>query len=271
MKRNTLLATAAFLAFATQPLSAHRFWIVPSSSVLSGEKPWVTVDAAISNSLFFPDHAAPGLESLTVTGPDGKNVELQNGLKGKYRTTFDVELATPGTYKISSVRDGFFASYTEDGETKRWRGTAETFASEGLKDKPDLKLSRNNSRVETFVTSGEPTDTVFKPTGEGLELVLDGTHPNDLFSGEPVSFVLHSNGKPAADLEVTIVKGDDRYRNETGEMTVKTDSDGKFEITFPEAGRYWLNASAEGEGGEFEGIPTRIRASYTATFEVLPQ
>ncbi|MBK1883734.1 DUF4198 domain-containing protein [Luteolibacter pohnpeiensis] len=271
MKRNTLLTTVALLAFAVQPLSAHRFWIIPSSSVLSGEHPWVTVDAAISNSLFFPDHASPGLDSLSVLGPDGKSVALQNGMKGQYRTTFDVELSQPGTYKIFSVRDGLFASYTENGETKRWRGDTQSFAEAGLKDKADLKLTRNNSRVETFVTAGEPTNTVLKPSGEGLELVLDGTHPNDLFNGEPVSFVLQFNGKPAADTEITVVKGDDRYRNEVGEMKLKTDSTGKLTITFPEAGRYWLNASAEGEGGEFEGIPTSSRSSYTATFEVLPQ
>ena len=122
-----------------------------------------------------------------------------------------------------------------------------------------------------MVTSGEPSTGALKPTGKGLELVIGENHPNDLFAGEKSKFVLHLNGKPAANVTVTLVKGDDRYRNEAGETTVTTSADGGFEITWGEAGRYWLNATVEGEGGEMDGVPFSRRASYTATFEVLPE
>lgn len=309
--RHSLIATAALLTFSLQPASAHRFWILPSSTVLSGENAWVTVDAAISNSLFFPDHAAPDLAAFTVVGPKGESVAIQNGNKGKYRSTFDVELATPGTYRIASVRDSVSVSYEENGETKRERGTEQTLDIAALKTKPGFTMSRNNSRVETFVTAGEPTP--IKPTGKGLELVTDKTHPNDLFTGEAVSFILNLDGKPAAKCEVTLIKGDDRYRSEAGEVKVTTDETGRFEVKFPEAGRYWLTASVgaagrggpgggEGSGprpegaaprgerpeggqrgpgaggqrgpggpGSPSGAPSGDRASYTAIFEVLPQ
>lgn len=299
--RNSLLATSALFALAIQPALAHRFWIVPSSTVLSGEKPWVTVDAAISNTLFFPDHAAPDLAAFTVTGPKGESVEIQNGNKGKYRTTFDLELAEPGTYRIATVRSSIMVSYEENGETKRERGTEQSLDLATLRTKPGFTMSRTNSRVETFVTAGEPTP--LKPSGKGLELVTDKTHPNDLFAGEPVSFILHMDGKPAPKVEVTLVKGDGRYRSEAGEVKVTTDEAGKFEVKFPEAGRYWLNASVgaggregggpppagprpegakrpEGEGrgpagargpGGPGGAPAGDRATYTAVFEVLPE
>ena len=265
------LAVAAVSACFSQSALAHRFWIIPSSSVLSGDKPWVTVDAAISNSLFFADHAAPSLESISVTGPDGMSVPLQNGCKGKYRTTFDLELTTPGTYKIGIVRGTVMASWDEDGETKRFRGSPEAFAQADLKDKTNLKVSRSESRVETFVTSGEPGEDALQPTGSGLELAIDKTHPNDLYAEEKASFVLLRDGKPAADVEVVLIKGDDRYRHDQGEIKLTTDQNGRFTCSFPEAGRYWLNANASGEDGQVDGVDASTRYSYTATFEVLPQ
>lgn len=271
MKTRHLAFTATILSLALQPAHAHRFWIIPSSTVLSGEKPWVTIDAAISNTLFFPDHNAPDLQSIAVTNPSGASVEKQNASKGKFRSTFDLELSEPGTYRIAVNRSSLMASWMEDGERKRWRGTPQELAAANLKDKPGLQVSRNDARVETFVTSGEPTLAALKPTGKGLELVIAENHPNDLFAGEEVSFILHMDGKPAASCEVTCIKGDDRYRNETGEQTVTTNPQGKFTLSFPEAGRYWLNANVSGVPTETDGITIGSRMSYTATFEVLPE
>ena len=49
--------TALTLAICL-PLSAqaHRAWMLPSATVLSGEDPWITVDAAVSNDLFYFEH-----------------------------------------------------------------------------------------------------------------------------------------------------------------------------------------------------------------------
>jgi uncharacterized GH25 family protein len=265
------LGIAALLALSANPVLAHRFWIIPSTSVLSGENAWVSFDAAISNNLFFANHVAAPLQSMTVTGPDGKAVEVQNGKEGKIRTTFDIELAKPGTYKVASVRSMFSAQWKEGEEVKRWRGPATEFAKQDLKGKPELKVFENHTRVETVVTSGEPSSEVLKPTGKGLELVVEKNHPNDLFAGEKASFGLVLNGAPAANVKVTVVKGDDRYRNEPGETVVTTNDKGVFEVSFSEPGRYWLNATLESEAGEFEGVPMGRRVAYTTTFEVLPE
>jgi len=55
------------------PLSAnaHRTWMLPSATVLSGNDPWVTVDAAVSNDLFYFEHFPLRLDGLQVTAPDG--------------------------------------------------------------------------------------------------------------------------------------------------------------------------------------------------------
>lgn len=83
MKLRNALALALLVGTFAQPAIAHRTWIITSSSVLSGEAPWVTVDAAISNNLFFPDHVAPPVENYKVIGPDKSEVAVQNGSKGK--------------------------------------------------------------------------------------------------------------------------------------------------------------------------------------------
>jgi uncharacterized GH25 family protein len=300
--KKRLLAVAGPLAFGVAlalPLilptaaSAHRGWIVPSFTVLSGDGAWVTVDAAISNELFYADHNPMRLDAVTVTAPDGSVDKIQNALTGKYRSTFDVQLAKPGTYKIGSATSTVMASWTQDGQVKRFRGSPDDFAKQVPAGAADLKTIRSFNRNETFVTRDAPTTTVFAPTGKGLELV-PVTHPNDLVAGEAATFKFLLDGKPAADLEVTLAPGNSRYRSTPGDFKVKTGADGSFKVTFPEAGMYWLNATVRtgetgrgpggpggGMGGPGGGAPggapapatplagNGMSASYTATLEAL--
>ncbi|MBK1832261.1 DUF4198 domain-containing protein [Verrucomicrobiaceae bacterium R5-34] len=268
--KTTALATA-LIGCAIQPALSHRAWLLPSTTVLSGENTWVTFDAAVSNNLFFANHRGVDPESVQVIGPDGKAASIQNASQGHFRSTFDLELSQEGTYQIFSGRDGLSAMWKEGDERKRWRGTAEELAKEGLAKKEGVRLSENVSRVVTFVTSGKPNKEALKPTGKGLEIVFTHNHPNDLFAGEEATFTLHLNGKPAAATEVTLVKGNDRFRNDAGEVKVTTNEKGEFSITWKEAGRYWINASVSADGGEIDGVPLSKRSSYTATLEVLPE
>lgn len=258
------LALLACLPLAAQ---AHRAFIVPSETVLSATG-WVTVDAAISNDLFYFNHAPMRLDNLKVYGPDGAAVLPENVNTGKFRSSFDLNLATSGTYKIAMVNNALTAQYeNENGERKRWRGSAETL-SEIPTGAKHLQVSQLQTRVETFITAGKPNDVALKPTGSGLELV-PVTHPNDLFAGDPAAFVFTLDGKPAANLKVTVVPGASRYRNEQNATELTTDAGGKVSITFPAAGMYWLEASVQDDKPTVKQANTR-RASYVATFEVLP-
>lgn len=258
---------AALLALAAAPAAqAHRAWLVPTSTVLSGAEPWVTVDGAVSNTLFYADHQPMRLDSLKVIGPDGAEVQVQNPSTGRYRSTFDVKLTQPGTYKIVTASDGMMGSYKLNGETKRWRGSAAEAATAIPKEATDVQLSRNSRRVETFVTSGAPTTAALKVTGKGLELEPI-THPNDLVASEKGRFRLLLDGKPAAGVEVEVVLGDTRYRAKSPELKVTTGADGVFEVSWPEAGMYWIEAGVRGKA---EGSAPAQNAAYIATFEVLP-
>ncbi|WP_421739044.1 DUF4198 domain-containing protein [Caulobacter sp.] len=257
LKTRLLAVAAAGIALAL-PLSAsaHRGWMVPSFTVLSGDGSWVTVDAAISNELFYPDHRPMRVDGVVAIAPDGSTVKLQNVSTGQFRSTFDVQLTQPGTYKIVSASNSVQASWTENGEIKRFRGSADDFAKQVPAGATDLKTIKGSNRNETFVTRDKPTTESLKPTGKGLELV-PVTHPNDIVATEAATFKFVLDGKPAADLDVTIVPGGARWRATPGEIKVKTGADGGFKVTLPEAGMYWINATARGgeTGGRGPGGP----------------
>ena len=269
MKRSLILAVA--IASLTVPFgaAAHKTWLRPSQTVLAGTDPWITVDAAVSNDLFYFNHVPLRLDNLVITAPDGSKVEPQNLATGKYRNVFDVQLAQQGTYRIAVVNSGLFGSWEENGKPKRWRGTAASFASEVPRNAQDLQVSQSAGRIETFVTNGAPNDTALKSTGEGIEL-LPVTHPNDLFAGEAATFRMLVDGKPAAGLEFEITRGGTRYRNAQEEIKVTTDANGEFSVTWPEAGMYWLETGTQDDKTTVPQAKQR-RLSYVATLEVLPQ
>lgn len=274
MKLRHSLAGALLAVLLIPAAHAHRAWIVPAATVLSGDDPWVTFDAAISNDIFHADHAAMRLESVKAIGPDGKEVPLQNAATGKYRSVFDLNLQQKGTYKVTSYGGGLRARWeTEDGQRRGWpargvQATAESFAKEVPKKAKNLEVSYGSRRMETFVTAGSPNTTVFKPTNKGLELV-PVTHPNDLFSGETAEFKFLIDGKPAVGAKVEIIPAGMRYRNQQDNISLQADKKGSISVTWPQAGLYWMSVSYE--DNKAEKPATKRSGSYVATFEVLPE
>lgn len=274
------VALAAAALLPSLPAHAHRAWLLPSATVLSGDDIWVTVDAAISNDLFYFEHHPMRLEGLQVLAPDGTPAKVEHSNTGRYRSTFDVRLAQPGTYRISMVGDSMMASFRAGGEVKRMRGTRESFARDIPADAQGLSVTQVQSRNEVFVTAGRPTTKALEPTGRGLELV-PVTHPNDLVAGSTATFRFILDGQPAAGLDVAVIPGGIRYRDKLEEQNFKTDAQGEVKITWPGPGMYWLNAAPPRPAGaqrpDASSEPPgtldkpRRRVSYTTTLEVLPQ
>ena len=266
----TALRAVALTAALLAPLAshAHKAWLLPSATVSTVDQ-WVTVDAAVSNDLFYFNHVPLRLDSLVITAPDGSKVEPENAHTGKYRSVFDLQLKQNGTYKVAILNQGVFASYDENGTRKRWRGTAEKFATEVPANAKGLEVNESVGRIETFVTAGKPSDRVLKPSNVGLELI-PVTHPNDLYAGEASKFRFLLDGKPAANLDVVLQAGGTRYRNEQQEQKLKTDANGELSVNWPNPGMYWLESVTQDQKTSVKQAKQR-RVSYVATFEVLPQ
>jgi uncharacterized GH25 family protein len=260
-------ALALVLCTAAVGAQAHNVWLLPSSTVLS-KSDWITVDAAVSNDLFFFNHNPLGLDNLSITAPDGSAVKAENIHKGKLRSVFDLNLAQPGTYRVAVLNDGVFARWKDKstGQQKRARGAAASIASQIPPDAQEAEVTQSAGRIETFVTVGKPS--ALQPSGKGLELVAL-TNPTDLVKGEKANFALQIDGQPAHDLEVTITPGNTRYRDKPDEITAKTDARGQFSVTWPQAGMYWLEASAKDNKTSLPQAKER-RLSYAATLEVMP-
>ncbi|HET7793140.1 MAG TPA: DUF4198 domain-containing protein [Rhizobacter sp.] len=265
-----LLAAAALLPTAAH---AHRTWLLPSATVVSGKEPTVVVDAAVSEDLFEYDTNALALDGLSITAPDGGKSKPEAVTTTRRRNSFDFKPTQPGTYRIVNFSESAMASYKLGGETKRWRGSLEAMAKEIPANAEELQVTRTQARVETYVTYEQddkrPVAPSFAPQGTGLELIPLSA-PTDLSVGDTSSFRLLIDGQPAANIDVTLIRGGNRYRYKMGEIALKTDAQGQFSVKWPEAGRYWIGANTGGRGpGGTAAQPAR-RASLSATVEVLP-
>lgn len=250
---------------------AHRPWLLPSSSNVEGREAWVTIDAGVSENLFDVDTVGLKLDGLVITGPDGASLTPDNVLNGRQRNSIELKLNKPGTYKVALVSESASGSYKLNGETKRFRNAADIPAGA-----TDVQKTVTYSRNETFVSTGQPNDTVLKPTNSGLELVPI-THPTELRAGEKASFRFLIDGKPATKLGFSLIPGGVKFRGVLNEIRLVTDDKGEASLTWPDAGVYWVTAGwparveggGEGPGQQAPQPPRRL--SYSATLEVLPQ
>jgi uncharacterized GH25 family protein len=256
----------------TLPIAAHahRAFLLPSTTMAENAGAVVTFDSSATEELFLPEHAVP-LGTVTVDGPGHARPQPENTWNGKQRSSFELKLPEAGTYRISLFNDSLNAMYKVDGQMKRWRGDADSFAREVPADAQDLNVMQMQGRNETFVRVGDHAGkTEWTTSGKGIEMTPLSS-PVELLVGDTTSLRFTLNGKPAGDLAVTVIRGGNRYRDALGEITLKTDHDGKVSIKWPAAGMYWIGASTgrppHGETGTL--AKPLVRASYSATLEVL--
>jgi len=277
LQKSLIALALAGLSLVSLSAHAHKPWLLPSSSQVEAGRDgnaWVTVDAAISEGLFDIDHQPLKLDGIEVTGPDGAKVAMENVSNGKLRNTFDLKLVKTGTYKIALVSQSVFGSYKDkEGNVKRFRGTEETLAKDVPADVTEVKLSRTDSRLETFVSNGDASKEVLKTTGKGLELVAV-THPTELRAGEKATFRFLLDGKPAANQGVSLIPGGVKYRGTLGEIRKTTDANGELTFVLPAAGAYMVSSSWPAATPQAPGQPPQMpprRATYAAVLEILPE
>lgn len=150
MKRSLAVAIALASVIPVTAL-AHKAWLQPSQTVIAGTNPWITVDAAVSNDLFYFNHVPLRTEGLVITAPDGSTAEAHNLATGKYRTVFDVELkSSKGTYRIATVNKNLMVRWEgADGKPGGLRGAKpEDLATKVPKDAKNLQVSQSIGRIK---------------------------------------------------------------------------------------------------------------------------
>ncbi|WP_414828913.1 DUF4198 domain-containing protein [Alteromonas sp. H39] len=269
-----LMIPAIAMALMTSTAShAHRMWIKPSVTAVSGQDETITFDAAIANQMFVPDHVAMPLTRISATAPDGTDVALEAAHKLRYRSVFDLTLKQNGTYWVGMKFASLRASWkTPDGETHRWPGRGKTGDAAALKaalpdNATDVEVVDYYSQADVFVTSGAPSFELLHTNGKGLVL-SGGTHPNDVYTGEPATFAFSMGGDAAAGAKATLVKGGERYRDTASGDTMTTDANGSLTLNIDEAGMYFLDV--EYEDNKAMAPAQRRQGSYVLVFEVLP-
>ncbi|MFS0850849.1 DUF4198 domain-containing protein [Novosphingobium panipatense] len=272
MRLRTILIAAAASSVLATPALAHRMWLLPSTSNLATTKEYVTVDAAVSNDLFYPDHVAMDPAQISVWAPDGSKGEIENAAKGRYRGTFDVAVNKPGTWRIGTERVSIAGTFKLGADQWRVGGRRPAGATNAVAtpaeipaNATDIKLAENTARNYVYVTAGAPTKIAL--TGKGLEFD-PVTHPSELVADEEARFRFLIDGKPAAGVKVTVVPGGKKYRSAEEAQELTTGADGMVAVKWPVAGWHWLSASAEDAKPEDKRASTR-RMSFTTTLEVV--
>ena len=265
---------ALILAATAGAASAHRPWMLPTSTIVENKDAWVTIDGAISEGLFDIDHMPLRMDGLSVTGPDGSTSVAPAAVMGKMRSSVDLPLPKEGTYRIALVSNSVMGSYKAGGEVKRFRGSEADFAKQVPAGAEEVRKTITQQRIETFVTAHKTNDAALKPTNTGLEMV-PLTHPNDLRANETMRVRFLLDGKPLPNLPFSLVPGGVRYRGVAGEIRLTTDARGEASFKLPAANMYWMNAAYPpnpGKGpGPDNGPAESRRYAYTATLEALPE
>lgn len=265
---------ALILAASAGAASAHRPWIMPTTTMVETKDAWVTVDGAVSEGLFDFDHMPLRMDGALVTDPDGNTAAAPAAVTGKLRSSIDLPLPKEGTYRIALVSNNVMGSYKAGGEVKRFRGSEADFAKQVPAGAEDVRKTITQQRIETFVSAHKTSGGALKPTNSGLEMV-PLTHPNDLRANETMRVRFLLDGKPLPNLPFSLVPGGVRYRGVAGEIRLTTDAKGEASFKLPAANMYWMNAAwpaNPGKGPAPDNGPAEVRRyAYTATLEALPE
>lgn len=277
-----LLAAATSLA-VTPAAAAHKPYVLPFN--FSPDRDYVGVEGGmVEDAYFVPDFAIRGSGDWVVIGPDGvANAAKQTSLKSI--EVLDAPLPVEGTYRIGTGArpgrsgkaariDGVWRSVrpapAPGAPPRRAEPQAESATGPIEADKvpagAEVIETQGFLIAETYVTRGTPNAGALKPSGKGFE-VEPITHPNEIFVDEGFSFRTLVDGKPAANLAISVYRGDESYDEGRTTIEAKTDAEGKVTLKFPKPGVYMINTRYPGQTAP-GAAPAPRNWGYSLTVEV---
>ena len=259
------------LALVATSASAHPVWMLPSEfNVSSDTAHWVTVDGTASHGVFSFDKPI-GLDNVTVYDPAGNPARIGPYYKGQRRSVFDLALSEVGTYKVELRNPPrYVTTYTigkRNTERRIMANKQEAAAQVPAKAQEVTTYAMQNISA-FYVTRNTPSDTVFKSSGQGLEL-QPLTHPSDVVVGEAARFRLTFDGQPLAERKVEVVGHGTQWRDGRQQQDLVSDQDGVVAFTPAQRGPHLLSANIEQVSRS--PLADKVEINYLLTFEVLPQ
>tara|TARA_R110000823_G_scaffold307678_4_gene430953 strand:- start:9453 stop:10271 length:819 start_codon:yes stop_codon:yes gene_type:complete len=265
--RYTLMSVLVLALCQPPGAWAHKRWLLPSDFTLSDSET-VTVDFTASNNVFYVDKGMP-LRDVEVLAPNGEPLELLRAVEGDRRSSFDLSVAQRGTHRVVVQSPPvYFLSYrlAEAREPVIQRGALTALRAAVPEDAQDVQFMASSSRIETFITLGNPTPPPVLDDADGLSLQFP-SHPNRLYQDESATFTLSFRGEPVAGAIVTVIADGSRYRDGLEERVFQSDENGSVTIDWPAPGRYLLEAALERNAPDTS--VSRLHHGYFLTLEVL--
>lgn len=281
MKKTLSLLAVMSLASYIPLTHAHSRWLLPSQTNFSGATPqWLNVDGSLSEELFVPERplsssttnangSTEPAPTLVITQPNGQTDTSIKLLDLGRKSVLASQLTINGTYRISWLpADSYMGSFTAaDGKSQRLRGSLAEITSKIPADAQQVKISRTQSRIETYVSVNAPDTTALKSSGQGLELSSASTHPNDLYVDENSHLFFTVAGQPApAGIKIKLTPEGTFFRNQRDTQLLQTDQTGAVVVKWPRAGRYLLEAETSQRSRE-QGV-NEWRYQLSLTLEV---
>lgn len=253
------------IATLAAPAYSHTLYVLPSHFVIATDSSWITVDMSAANMTFQADKGvSPANFSLYL--PDGTLQRADASHHGKRKSMVDVQLSSDGTYRLELGGPArYVTSYQLNGERKRVPGDKTERAANLPAGADDVQTTQSRSKAISYVTVKQPTISVLKPRGEGLEL-QSNLHPADIVASEPVTISLLLDGKAVAGVALELSFDGENYRDDAKRIHGETDSDGNFSFTPATAGRYLLEARYSAAVNSAKA--DRISEALTWSFEV---
>ncbi|USD67111.1 DUF4198 domain-containing protein [Vibrio sp. SCSIO 43136] len=226
-------------------VEAHPRWILPSHFQVSKQDgDWLTFDVTASHGTFVFDKPASA-DSARIKLPNGETTRPDYVMKGKRRSVFDFNFVEQGTHKVTVNGEPGFRTQYKAGRrnTVKWARASKADRASMLPEQArDITTTMYYTRVESYITFGQPTDKALELEKKYLE-IKPITHPADIVEGEEVTFQMFFNGQAAAGVKVDVTRDGTMYRNAQEQIDVVSDKQGFVRFTPEQAGVYLLRAS----------------------------
>jgi len=292
--RTAILAGAATLAAGMA--MAHAPYLLPGSFAVT--KDHVTLQGAMTEDAYFIPEFAIRAGDYLMTDPSGKEAKIAGVTNFKDLVVVEAPLPGDGTYKIGTGDrvgrtlkmariDGQWRVVRPANAPPRQQQAAAPAQGPMQGQAPGQMQAQPRAveasavpagaettevetvlKAETYVTRGAPSSGALAVSGKGFEL-MPVTHPNEIFLDTGFAFEMLADGKPIADLKLTVYRGGNSYDEKTVFAESKTDAQGKALLKFDRPGVYLVAARYPGRTPE--GVkPAPRNYVYSLTFEVMP-